>query len=786
MFELPNQKLFRDVIHGYIKIPRCFVENIVDTAIFQRLRNIDQTGMRVLYPDAKHDRFGHSLGVFHLGCQAVDALLENFSNSKSKYWYVRSDDSLNAFWAKNKVLFLIACLLHDIGHAPFSHAMENELHMTAGAERFDTKLAELLKVGYDELAKQKAASHEKIGAYLIINYMKEPIERILGYLENNEYPQRHQSALLVEPKTSKSFVNTDEIDEDIRFIARMVLGLKYRTEFNVNYFEPEKQIKNCFIDLLNGNNFDVDTLDYIMRDTQVSGMKNTSIDVERLLDAISIVTLTNYSGNVNVAFSERTLIQTIKSEKPNEDIIIYGAPPKKVKVSGYVDGTLILKTNTEIEIEKDIEIAEIRKHGDEESKITLLGNVRFVAPSDEHSHVNFDGNEYLIENDNFGFLAQESQRNVTPKTCYIKNSKTSKKFKFKVEKGAFALTFKGVCEVTISGDFENDSPLVINRNETVGNINGTSIQLIVVNDRIIDEIPNCNKYNAFSVGFKKSAVGNISSVLDARDNLYKWIYAHHKVMYYANFLIPVVTMGLLRCELIKLMEPDDFGQNILIIDDAFVWTHVKKQYQSTSEAVSADIQKLVNELVERKYKNSLFKSLPEYDVLFETFTVEKKNIIYKRLRNNVMSVNNVYNERYLKKVKGEGQVRRDDNGKIAPEREITAGFINIEFINEIYNNTCEENYKIKNLVWLAAQYKHKELDIKTTYLIYKNDTPTTLSRIDLLSKMLSLPNNDTSQYFYLYFDVEDIKDETADEKKKRESKVREKFTNALIKYDWSL
>ena len=75
MFEITPTKIFMDSVHGYINIPKCFVDNIINTELFQRLRNIEQTGMRVLYPDAKHDRFGHSLGVFHLGSKAVDALL---------------------------------------------------------------------------------------------------------------------------------------------------------------------------------------------------------------------------------------------------------------------------------------------------------------------------------------------------------------------------------------------------------------------------------------------------------------------------------------------------------------------------------------------------------------------------------------------------------------------------------------------------------------------------------------------------------------------------------------
>ena len=79
MFDINENKVFMDSVHGYISIPRCFVDNLIDTEYFQRLRNIDQTGMRILYPDGKHDRFCHSLGVYYLGRRGVDALLNNFS-----------------------------------------------------------------------------------------------------------------------------------------------------------------------------------------------------------------------------------------------------------------------------------------------------------------------------------------------------------------------------------------------------------------------------------------------------------------------------------------------------------------------------------------------------------------------------------------------------------------------------------------------------------------------------------------------------------------------------------
>lgn len=125
IFDITENKVFMDSVHGYINVPKCFVKYIIDTEMFQRLGNIDQTGMRILYPDAKHDRYGHSLGVYHLGCKAVEALLENFS--RDIHWRIRSDNKMLIFWANNKILFMLACLLHDIGHVPFSHSLEKQV-----------------------------------------------------------------------------------------------------------------------------------------------------------------------------------------------------------------------------------------------------------------------------------------------------------------------------------------------------------------------------------------------------------------------------------------------------------------------------------------------------------------------------------------------------------------------------------------------------------------------------------------------------------------------------------
>lgn len=112
-----KNKLIRDTIHGYIEIPEIVVKKIIDTPIFQRLRQIEQTSMRALYPSAHHDRFVHSIGVYHLGKLAFKGLLNNIKGE--------------SFYQKNKIFgdhygtcFELACLLHDCGHAPMSHSFE--------------------------------------------------------------------------------------------------------------------------------------------------------------------------------------------------------------------------------------------------------------------------------------------------------------------------------------------------------------------------------------------------------------------------------------------------------------------------------------------------------------------------------------------------------------------------------------------------------------------------------------------------------------------------------------
>ena len=112
----------KDPILGYIEISKDVAFNIVDTAEFQRLREIRQTNYNTLYPGSLHNRFTHSLGVYYLGKKMADnffADLKNrFQNEIKKY---NLDDEIIE---KMKFTISMACLLHDVGHAPFSHSCE--------------------------------------------------------------------------------------------------------------------------------------------------------------------------------------------------------------------------------------------------------------------------------------------------------------------------------------------------------------------------------------------------------------------------------------------------------------------------------------------------------------------------------------------------------------------------------------------------------------------------------------------------------------------------------------
>ncbi len=109
---MSKKKIFNDPVYGFIGVPYGILFDLIEHPYFQRLRRIKQVGLtHYVYPGALHTRFHHALGALHLMHEAIEVL-----RSKDVEITEKEAEAVN-----------IAILLHDIGHGPFSHALENLL-----------------------------------------------------------------------------------------------------------------------------------------------------------------------------------------------------------------------------------------------------------------------------------------------------------------------------------------------------------------------------------------------------------------------------------------------------------------------------------------------------------------------------------------------------------------------------------------------------------------------------------------------------------------------------------
>lgn len=243
-------KVLKDPVYGYIKLEKDILDKIVDTPEFQRLRHIEQTSYTPLYSSALHNRFVHSIGVYHLGRIASDTLLE----------YINNDEELKLLNDKQQIQelcedFNLACLLHDVGHSPFSHSGE--------------------KFYYSSNGSQKEPIFLSLKTVINSSQFSQDFELCI---ENKTLPKQHEimSAIIGADK----FKN---LIKDSEFFARCITGILYKEDK-----EPLTQVKNVFIQLLNSSCIDVDKIDYLLRDAYVTGFETISIDYIRLLSNVEI------------------------------------------------------------------------------------------------------------------------------------------------------------------------------------------------------------------------------------------------------------------------------------------------------------------------------------------------------------------------------------------------------------------------------------------------------------------------------------------------------------------
>jgi HD superfamily phosphohydrolase len=128
-----KRKIINDPIYGFVTLPDDLVHDLINHPIFQRLRRIKQLGLtNLVYPGALHTRFHHAIGAMYLMTEALQIL-------RSKDVKI-SDEECNAT--------VIAILLHDIGHGPFSHALEHTIVKGVHHEDISTMLMDELNKAF--------------------------------------------------------------------------------------------------------------------------------------------------------------------------------------------------------------------------------------------------------------------------------------------------------------------------------------------------------------------------------------------------------------------------------------------------------------------------------------------------------------------------------------------------------------------------------------------------------------------------------------------------------------
>ncbi|MEO7802619.1 MAG: HD domain-containing protein, partial [Ginsengibacter sp.] len=128
------RKIINDPVYGFITIDDALIYSIISHPWFQRLRRINQMALaQLVYPGAVHSRLHHALGAYHLMCNALEQL-----NAKGIDITKEEEQAAK-----------IAILLHDIGHGPYSHALEHTLVDDHSHENISLLIMQELNVTFE-------------------------------------------------------------------------------------------------------------------------------------------------------------------------------------------------------------------------------------------------------------------------------------------------------------------------------------------------------------------------------------------------------------------------------------------------------------------------------------------------------------------------------------------------------------------------------------------------------------------------------------------------------------
>lgn len=222
----------RDPVHGSIPIHDAEIQ-ILEHPFFQRLRNIKQLGFsEYVFPGATHTRYLHSIGVMNVSTLVFDFLFKGKNDSETS----RLRETLR-----------LACLLHDIGHAPLSHSTESVMPMVSELK---------LPKRFLDLSVDRQASHED---YTIKS--------------------------ITDSSFTQSFKGVREVfGIDPNAIAELVVGettdAAYFTVAGINYFPLLHQLVS--------SEMDCDRMDYLLRDSYFCGVSYGKFDLDWIIDNLKV------------------------------------------------------------------------------------------------------------------------------------------------------------------------------------------------------------------------------------------------------------------------------------------------------------------------------------------------------------------------------------------------------------------------------------------------------------------------------------------------------------------
>lgn len=172
-----DNKVFRDAIHGYIRVELLPIWNLINTGEMQRLRRIKQLGgTSMVFQSAEHSRFTHSLGVYEIVRQIIS--LDQVKDHLDDY---------------EKLCVMCAGLLHDVGHGPFSHSFESVMpcsheEMSVRIILEDSEVHDVLASVHEDLPQDVATIIQKKARPLLVQLVSSQLDcDRMDYLLRDSY-----------------------------------------------------------------------------------------------------------------------------------------------------------------------------------------------------------------------------------------------------------------------------------------------------------------------------------------------------------------------------------------------------------------------------------------------------------------------------------------------------------------------------------------------------------------------------------------------------------------------